>query len=47
MRALVKALRLFYVGLVYYFMPFVFTFVTFATGLPLFRADFPALVNAT
>lgn len=36
MRGLVKFFRFLYVCLIYYFMPFVFIFITFLGGLPLF-----------
>ena len=40
MRGIVKFFRFLYVCLIYYFMPFVFIFITFLGGLPLFKPDF-------
>ena len=35
MRVIVKSIRMFYVSVIYYFMPFFFTFVTFIMAIPL------------
>lgn len=40
MGGVVKFFRFIYVVLIYYFMPFVFIFITFLGGLPLFKKDF-------
>ena len=35
LRAFVKAIRIFYVCVIYYFMPFIFVFITFLTSVPI------------
>lgn len=37
MRVVVKSIRMFYVSVIYYFMPFFFTFLTFIMALPLLK----------
>ena len=39
-RFLFKCVRMLYVSVIYYFMPFVFIFITFTSNMPLLRPEF-------